>query len=58
MARLQSAMAVVEGYSEHVMDALGERLIPDHESCARPWTAAAQPLGAASGWSSACSGST
>jgi coenzyme F420 biosynthesis associated uncharacterized protein len=29
MARLQSAMAVIEGYSEHVMDALGERLIPD-----------------------------
>ncbi len=29
MARLQSAMAVIEGYSEHVMDALGERLIPE-----------------------------
>jgi coenzyme F420 biosynthesis associated uncharacterized protein len=28
MARLQSAMAVIEGHSEHVMDALGERLIP------------------------------
>ena len=32
MARLQSAMAVVEGYSEHVMDSLGERLIPDLET--------------------------
>ena len=29
MARLQSAMAVVEGHSEHVMDSLGEELIPD-----------------------------
>ena len=29
MARLQSAMAVIEGHSEHVMDSLGERLIPD-----------------------------
>jgi coenzyme F420 biosynthesis associated uncharacterized protein len=29
MARLQAAMAVIEGHSEHVMDSLGERLIPD-----------------------------
>ncbi|MBA2630016.1 MAG: zinc-dependent metalloprotease [Thermoleophilaceae bacterium] len=29
MWRLGTAMAVVEGYSEHVMDALGERLLPD-----------------------------
>jgi coenzyme F420 biosynthesis associated uncharacterized protein len=29
MGRLQATMAVVEGYSEHVMDALGERLIDD-----------------------------
>jgi coenzyme F420 biosynthesis associated uncharacterized protein len=28
MDRLQPAMAVVEGYSEHVMDALGETLVP------------------------------
>ncbi|MBN1528721.1 MAG: zinc-dependent metalloprotease [Thermoleophilaceae bacterium] len=28
MAQLQSAMAVVEGHSEHVMDSLGERVIP------------------------------
>ena len=28
MAKLQSAMAVVEGHSEHVMDSLGERVIP------------------------------
>jgi coenzyme F420 biosynthesis associated uncharacterized protein len=26
--RIQAAMAVVEGYSEHVMDALGERMLP------------------------------
>ena len=26
--RMQAVMAVVEGYSEHVMDALGERLLP------------------------------
>ena len=26
--RVQAAMAVIEGYSEHVMDALGERLLP------------------------------
>jgi coenzyme F420 biosynthesis associated uncharacterized protein len=29
MARLQTAMAVIEGYSEHVMDSLGEDEIPD-----------------------------
>lgn len=28
MAAVQAAMAVVEGYSEHVMDVLGEQLIP------------------------------
>jgi coenzyme F420 biosynthesis associated uncharacterized protein len=28
MDRLQPIMAVIEGYSEHVMDALGERLVP------------------------------
>jgi coenzyme F420 biosynthesis associated uncharacterized protein len=28
MAKLQSAMAVVEGHSEHVMDSLGEHVIP------------------------------
>ncbi|HYP48057.1 MAG TPA: zinc-dependent metalloprotease [Thermoleophilaceae bacterium] len=31
MSEVQAAMAVVEGYSEHVMDALGEDLIPDQE---------------------------
>ena len=29
--RMQAAMAVIEGYSEHVMDALGERLLPAYE---------------------------
>jgi coenzyme F420 biosynthesis associated uncharacterized protein len=28
MGRVQSAMAVIEGYSEHVMDAVGERVLP------------------------------
>jgi coenzyme F420 biosynthesis associated uncharacterized protein len=31
MDQLQPAMAVIEGYSEHVMDALGATLIPDYE---------------------------
>ena len=31
LARMNAAMAVVEGYSEHVMDALGERLLPSYE---------------------------
>ena len=35
MARLQAAMAVIEGHSEHVMDSLGERLIPDLANAAR-----------------------
>ena len=29
--RLQAVMAVVEGYSEHVMDAVGERVLPGYE---------------------------
>ena len=31
MNRIQAAMAVIEGYSEHVMDVIGERAIPGHE---------------------------
>jgi coenzyme F420 biosynthesis associated uncharacterized protein len=31
MDRLQPVMAVIEGYSEHVMDALGETLVPDYD---------------------------
>jgi coenzyme F420 biosynthesis associated uncharacterized protein len=31
MERMQAAMAVVEGYSEHVMDAIAPAAIPDHE---------------------------
>src|SRR2546421_1291085 len=30
MDRIQAAMAVVEGYSEHVMDVLGERVLPSY----------------------------
>lgn len=35
MDRLQSTMAVVEGYSEHVMDALGEDLVPGYADLRR-----------------------
>src|SRR3954452_10738269 len=31
MDRLQPVMAVIEGYSEHVMDALGASLVPGYE---------------------------
>ena len=31
MNRVQAAMALVEGYSEHVMDAVGARILPAHE---------------------------
>ena len=31
MSRMQAAMAVVEGYSEHVMDAIAAEAIPGHE---------------------------
>jgi coenzyme F420 biosynthesis associated uncharacterized protein len=31
MERMQAAMAVIEGYSEHVMDGVGARAIPGHE---------------------------
>jgi len=31
MSRMQAAMAVVEGYSEHVMDAIATEAIPGHE---------------------------
>ena len=31
MNRIQAAMAVIEGYSEHVMDVIAERAIPGHE---------------------------
>jgi coenzyme F420 biosynthesis associated uncharacterized protein len=35
MARVQTAMAVVEGYSEHVMDEIARESIPDHEKLRR-----------------------
>jgi coenzyme F420 biosynthesis associated uncharacterized protein len=31
MDRIQAVMAVIEGYSEHVMDVIAARAIPDHE---------------------------
>ena len=43
MDEIQAAMAVVEGYSEHVMDALGERAAPRlRAACARRWSAGAR----------------
>jgi coenzyme F420 biosynthesis associated uncharacterized protein len=35
MHRIQAAMAVVEGYSEHVMDEIARDTIPDHEKLRR-----------------------
>ncbi|MEA2417961.1 MAG: hypothetical protein QOE60_167 [Thermoleophilaceae bacterium] len=35
MGQMQAAMAVVEGYSEHVMDAIGATAIPGHEELRR-----------------------
>ena len=35
MRRLQSVMAVIEGYSDHVMDALGSRLLPAFDGLRR-----------------------
>jgi coenzyme F420 biosynthesis associated uncharacterized protein len=35
MARMQASMAVVEGYSEHVMDAIAAEAIPGHEELRR-----------------------
>ena len=32
MDRVQAAMSVIEGYSEHVMDVIAAELIPDHEA--------------------------
>jgi coenzyme F420 biosynthesis associated uncharacterized protein len=32
MDEIQAAMSVVEGYSEHVMDAIAAEVIPDHEA--------------------------
>jgi coenzyme F420 biosynthesis associated uncharacterized protein len=30
MGKIQAMMSVIEGYSEHVMDALGERVLPSY----------------------------
>ena len=46
MDRMQAVMAVIEGYSEHVMDALGERCCRTTRGCATRWTPPPQPLGA------------
>ena len=42
MDRIQAAMAVIEGYSEHVMDAIAERAIPDYENLRAAMTARRQ----------------
>ena len=47
LERMQAAMSVIEGYGEHVMDAIAAEAIPGHEQPARgDGPAAAQPLGA------------
>ena len=54
--RLQSLMAVLEGYAEHVMDAVGVQVIPDLDAPARGAPAPpARPLRACCGCSSASS---
>ena len=59
MDEVQAAMSVIEGYSEHVMDAIAAEFIPDHEKLrAAMDRRRAQPLGARSGSSSGCSAST
>ena len=43
MDRVQAAMAVIEGYAEHVMDALGAAAAAQAtKACARRWSAAAR----------------
>ena len=38
--RMQATMAVVEGHAEHVMDAVGEQVLPDLPRCAARSSAA------------------
>ena len=42
MERIQAAMAVIEGYSEHVMDVVAERAIPGYENLRAAMTARRQ----------------
>ena len=42
MDTIQAAMAVIEGYSEHVMDVIAERAIPGHENLRAAMTARRQ----------------
>ena len=59
MERIQCAMAVVEGYSEHVMDAVGADVLPAIRRPPRGDGAPPpQPLGAGAHPSCACSAST
>ena len=46
MGRIQAMMSVIEGYSEHVMDALGESVLQIRGPARRDGAAQAQPLGA------------
>ncbi len=39
MERIQASMAVIEGYSEHVMDVIAEQAIPNHEHLRAAMTA-------------------
>ena len=59
MERIQCAMAVVEGYSEHVMDAVGADVLPQYDGLREAMEAPpAQPLGARARSCCACSAST
>ena len=48
--RLLSAMTVVEGYAEHVMDAVGERLTPATRICAARSIATASAAALSTPW--------
>ena len=56
MDRMQAAMAVVEGYSEHVMDALGAEALPATSELREAMDAAAAAARRPSACSSGCSG--
>ncbi len=58
MNRMQAAMAVIEGYAEHVMDAVGPSCCPPIRVCARRWSAAATAAPLPRGCWRACSGWT
>ena len=59
MDRMQAVMAVIEGYSEHVMDALGAECLPAYDGLREAMDAPPrEPLRARAPARSACSGWT